>query len=309
MSSLTIVMYHYVRKIKGSAYPEIKGLEIEGFNRQLDYFQEGYNFVGADEVLRAIKSPKHKLPRNACWLTFDDGYLDHYSNVFPELISRGISGSFFPPVSPIRDREMLDVNKIHFILASTTDKVALKNELLEACHARDIPDGVIMDYWNKYHRSSRYDNAEVVFIKRMLQTALPEDLRADITEQLFQKHVGMSEKEFADQFYMNKAQIGEMIDAGMHFGSHGFKHYWLNEITPDEQEIDLRKSLDFLEDLGLPPKDWVMCYPYGSYNEHTLRVLRDLDCAVGLTTNVATAEVPTTSPLTLPRYDTNDFPQ
>ena len=28
MSNLTIVMYHYVREIEGSAYPNIKGLEI-----------------------------------------------------------------------------------------------------------------------------------------------------------------------------------------------------------------------------------------------------------------------------------------
>jgi len=30
MTQLTIVMYHYVRPIKGSAWPKIKGLELEG---------------------------------------------------------------------------------------------------------------------------------------------------------------------------------------------------------------------------------------------------------------------------------------
>ena len=31
MSKLTIVMYHYVRPINGSRYPEIKGLELDDF--------------------------------------------------------------------------------------------------------------------------------------------------------------------------------------------------------------------------------------------------------------------------------------
>ena len=42
MSDLTIVMYHYVREIKGSDYPNIKGLEIDGFKRQLDYFSKNF---------------------------------------------------------------------------------------------------------------------------------------------------------------------------------------------------------------------------------------------------------------------------
>ena len=33
-------MYHYVRSVANSSYPNIKGLEVDGFKRQLDYFQE-----------------------------------------------------------------------------------------------------------------------------------------------------------------------------------------------------------------------------------------------------------------------------
>ena len=36
-NKLTIVMYHYVREIKNSKFPDIKGLEIENFRRQLNY--------------------------------------------------------------------------------------------------------------------------------------------------------------------------------------------------------------------------------------------------------------------------------
>ena len=69
MSNLTIVIYHYVRKIKNSNYPKIKGLEIAGFKRQLDYLEKlGYegstpatrgeasNLIGKLKAMRGDKS-------------------------------------------------------------------------------------------------------------------------------------------------------------------------------------------------------------------------------------------------------------
>lgn len=51
-----------------------------------------------------------------------------------------------------------------------------------------------------------------------------------------------------------------------------------------------------------------MCYPYGAYNDTLLALLRDWGCAIGLTTEVAVAQLGTDNPLALPRLDTNDLP-
>ena len=42
---LDIVMYHYVRPISKSRYPKIKGLELEAFKKQLDFFLKEKNLV------------------------------------------------------------------------------------------------------------------------------------------------------------------------------------------------------------------------------------------------------------------------
>ena len=55
--SLTIIMYHYVREIKGSQFPKIKGLEFEGFKRQLDYLEKHYNLIKPPKT-----SPKSPYP-------------------------------------------------------------------------------------------------------------------------------------------------------------------------------------------------------------------------------------------------------
>lgn len=84
---MNIIMYHYVRPIRDSAYPKLKGLELAGFKRQLDFLSSKYEFVTAEDVINAVNFKK-KLPDNSCWLTFDDGYKDHYSYVFPELLKK-----------------------------------------------------------------------------------------------------------------------------------------------------------------------------------------------------------------------------
>ena len=120
MTDLTIVMYHYIGPIIGSQFPSIKGLEIDGFKRQLDFLEKNYSIVSTEQVIDKIIKNK-KLPPKACWLTFDDGYKDHYKYVLPELINRNLSGAFFPPRMAIKDNRVLDVNLIHYILSCSDD--------------------------------------------------------------------------------------------------------------------------------------------------------------------------------------------
>ena len=56
--NLTIVTYHYVRNIRNSQFPKIKGLEFKKFKKQLDYLQENYNIITTKELINAKK--KHK---------------------------------------------------------------------------------------------------------------------------------------------------------------------------------------------------------------------------------------------------------
>ena len=52
-----------------------------------------------------------------------------------------------------------------------------------------------------------------------------------------------------------------------------------------------------------------MCYPYGAYNDRTISIVKELGAIVGITTEPRDAFIGIDNPLTLPRLDTNDFPQ
>ena len=308
MSNLTIVMYHYVRPINDSKFPGIKGLELDGFKRQLDYLKENYNIVSTEQVVDAARNSS-SLPSDACWLTFDDGYKDHSKFVLPELLKRDLHGAFFPPRVAIAEDVVLDVNLIHHILSCADDVKQLVSSLNSHCLSNGISESKLDAYYKEYAVPSRFDNADTIFIKRMLQHVLPEQLRSSIAENMFKEFVGLSPAEFSKELYMSVDEVKGLVNSGMYVGSHGSRHYWLNKISSEEQEKDIKQSLNFLEDVGAPTNDWVMCYPYGAYNDATLSLLKKYDASVGITTDARVANLKGDNPFELPRLDTNDFPQ
>jgi peptidoglycan/xylan/chitin deacetylase (PgdA/CDA1 family) len=302
-------MYHYVRDLARTRYPAIKGRTVSSFRRQLDYIARLYTVVTAEQVITAVKGGE-ALPDNAAWLTFDDGYSDHYSVVFPLLHERGWQGSFFPPARPVRDGELLDVNRIHFILAASPDHEPIINAIRGFIDDRQGCDAVrpFAEYWTEMAWPSRMDPAEVIFIKRVLQHGMPEALRNELARKLFERFVSVDPVAFAAELYTTPEQLRTMIRCGMYVGSHSAGHFWLDRLDPASQANEIDVSLDFLRALGAPTNDWVMCYPFGAYNDTLFRLLRNRGCAIGLTSKVAVARLDTDDPLALPRLDTNDLP-
>ena len=311
MSALTIVMYHYVRDLAHSRYPAIKGRTIEEFEGQLDWITRHYTVCSTRDVIAAARGQR-ALPPNACLLTFDDGLLDHFTVVFPRLVARGLTASFYPPAVAAAQQAVLDTHKIHFILAAAPDHGALAlrvRALIDARRAEaDVPPSAAL--WDRWARRepSDFDTAPVLFIKRVLQHALPERVRAAITATLFDELVGVSERAFARELYMDVDQLRCLVAHGMEVGGHGAAHVWLDTLSPAEQRAEIEATAAFLGQVhGRPPVDWVMCYPFGAYTSETLALLPPAGCALGLTTRFAVAS-DVSSPLELPRLDTNHLP-
>lgn len=308
-------MYHYVRDLVHSRYPRIHGLQIELFRQQVQFLKKHYNFVTVEHVIESY-SGGAKLPDHSVLLTFDDAYKDHFDYVFPYLEHEHIQGAFYAPVKAVTENTVLDVNKIHFILASTPDEKLsqLIGELkLQLDKYRNDWNLQSFDYYfDKLAVANRFDPKEVIFIKRLLQVELDERLRKIITDDVFQKTVGMDEGMFSRELYMSMDQIKCMVDNGMHFGSHGYDHYWLNSLSKEKQEFEIKKSIEFIRAIGGDAGNWTICYPYGAYDDATIEVLKQNGCKLGMTTDVAVADLSDRQGdaiFKLPRLDTNDLPK
>ena len=306
-----ISMYHYTRDLVHSRYPEIKGLAYDLFEKQLQFFNKNFSVVTMEEVIRAIDE-KNVLPDNALLLTFDDGYIDNFTVALPLLKKYGMQGSFFIPGKTFSENVLLDVNKVHFVLASIDNKKELVNDIytfLDEARKnpeyRNLPSNV--ELYAQYGIANRFDGSDVVFCKRILQTAIPEILRKKLSSNLFTKYVGLSESNFARELYLNSDQIKCMKDNGMFIGLHGYDHYWLENLAEDEMKQDVDKALNVMIDF-INKDAWVMNYPYGSYNQGVIDYIKSRGCVLGLTTNVSKAELTEENRFTLQRLDCNDFP-
>ena len=306
---LYIAMYHYTRDLAHSRYPNIKGLDIHLFRQQMEFFKNNFSVVTMEDVIAASKG-EHSLPEKAVLLTFDDGYVDNYMFAFPILEESGLQGSFFIPGKTFATHQLLDVNKIHYILASA-DMAELLSDVFERMdHYRE---GAGFDYssnaelFTEYAQADRFDIKETVFVKRMLQTVLPEEIRNRISSDLFEKYVGVTEEKMAYELYMTEEQIRTLKRHGMFIGLHGYDHYWLGNLPEEQMKADISEALEVMDEF-IDSSRWVMNYPYGNYSSKVVEYIRSRGACIGLTTEVRVADLGKDNPLELPRQDCNDFP-
>jgi len=92
-----ILMYHYISSLPTDADATRVQLTVEPniFRTHLRYLQEqGYNTISLYQLDAALLYGA-PLPPRPVILTFDDGYIDHYTNVFPALQEYGFTATFF----------------------------------------------------------------------------------------------------------------------------------------------------------------------------------------------------------------------
>jgi peptidoglycan/xylan/chitin deacetylase (PgdA/CDA1 family) len=302
----TIVMYHVVRNARGIA-AALKGLDAETFRGQLDYIRAHYTPVDLFDLV-AASTGAHPLPPRPIVLTFDDGYAGHHEVVFPMLADARVPATFFPVASASLDRAVLDINKVQFILAASSD-VRRIVDVIEAAieqHRPGLPAPA--DYRKTWWMPSRWDPPEVVYVKRLLQHALPERMRRRLVDELFRTMVSADERAFADELYMDRHQLIALHRAGLTIGAHGDRHLRLTALARDQQEAEIDGALRVLDAVGLPRRHFAYCYANGDHNGVTIELLRARHCSIAVTTRPDLARIDREELLTLPRIDTNDLP-
>ena len=97
----------------------------------------------------------------------------------------------------------------------------------------DISENKLSSFYEEFAVTSRFDNADTINVKRMLQHILPEDLRNAITTKLFNEFVRISPEDFLQELCMNIEEVSNLIKNDMYVGSQGSMHYWLDRIFPE----------------------------------------------------------------------------
>lgn len=281
---MRIVTYHYVREKSVPGQPRLNVLPVESFREQIKYLKKTGRIVTAAEIIEKIKNDEAMADTDTL-LTFDDGYIDHWQNVWPVLDGEDVTGLFFISTRAVWERKLTETNQIQLILGSANVKEIIAR-LHQAIRQRLMRQDLLTprEYQRLYAKAGRFDNREVKYVKNMLQYGLPDDFRTKVINQLFKRYVSKDEECVADDLYMTAAQAKELHECGMEIGNHGYNHKWLDKLTEADQRQDIEQSRQQLESIGLPKEGWTMCYPYGAYNQETIKLLAETGCAAAFTT-------------------------
>ena len=303
------IMYHYVRN-SNKEMPFFRYLSIDNFKKQLDYFEKEYGFISYDELNNFMEDNSlHETIKNKVLLTFDDGFIDHYKYVYPELQERGLFGLFYIPTGVYENKKALDVHRIHFLLGRYGGK-----RLIEAIENK-IENHMVKEEEYVVFKKTAYIDQDNDFytqeFKKIFNYYIKYEYRENLMDELVKEF--SSDEEIFNNLYMNIEQLKEMQDNGMIIGSHSVNHFVFSKLSEDDQHYEINSSFNFLERSIGKPRIKTFCYPYGgfeTFNDYTESVLSDCGCDFSFNVEYRDVELKDfeNRPQSLPRHDCNQFP-
>ena len=308
--SLSVVMYHYIKEKKSNKFKNLKYLDYSNFKKQINSFKKIFNILSYEDFKEILKNKKFPI-KPSILLTFDDGYSDHYKFAFPYLLKNNIKACFFSPTSIFSKNHFLEVNKIHIILDQFHNDDKLLKEIFSELkkfpkiNTDQLLNNTLLEV---KHSKNRFDAKKTILIKHLLQHSIPIKFRNQIVQKLFDKAKLKINSKDLENFYINKNCFLEMSKSGMHFGSHGHFHLKFDKLNLLESEKEIVTSIKKLKMLGLNNDIETMCYPYGNYDQKTIKLLKRYKIKHGFTTKPGSIYSNSKiSHYEIPRYDTNDF--
>ena len=133
---ILVLNYHQVQNNFNSL-----AIPVNQFDAQMDYLVEnGYTTISPDELYRGLNG-EISLPAKPVILTFDDGYLDNYTNAFPILKYYGMKATIFViPALVDKDARYLTWEQLQEM---TANGVTVESHTLNHRKLEELPDDEI----------------------------------------------------------------------------------------------------------------------------------------------------------------------
>ena len=260
--------------------PDIKQFEI-----LIAAIANIFNVMPLGEAVERLNT--HSLPKRAACITFDDGYLDNYTNAMPVLHKYRTPATVFIATHFLSGEMMWNdivIESIRF----AEDRLNLPDI--------GVPDAPVTTIKEKKALIDKI----IPLIKHM-----PYKQRADIVE-----HIAEISNFRPFSLMMNQEKLIDMRRSGIEIGAHTSTHPILKMLSDREAEKEIVDSKDYLEGL-LGESIGLFAYPNGRPDQDYTK--RDVDivkktgftCAVSTNKKIATEsdsrfEIPRFTP-----WDTN----
>lgn len=277
---IKILMFHNIGKTAEYG-PQKYSVTEEDFQRVISDLSDTYEFVPLSDIVSWLNGAK-KLPDKTMAVTFDDGYLSTKEKALPILKRHNIPFTVYMP------SEFLDIpNPARFRLfqfIENNDEISFELEKEKYDYGLETPE----------EKKEAYN--EIISVLDRLNVSDRHDFlnSAGISE--VEEGLLMSEKDLKD------LDSEELVS----IGSHSTDHRNLTRIKLKDAKKSIKDSKKKLEDI-LGHKVSSFSYPFGSANEHVMKVVEEsFDNAV-ITGNRTISERDWGNIYKVPRIDGKDL--
>jgi peptidoglycan/xylan/chitin deacetylase (PgdA/CDA1 family) len=291
-NSAFVLVYHRVLCPDNS--PDIyvqPGMYVsdKSFESQVAFLKKKYQIIFLDEMIEKIKN-NDKLG-GFCSITFDDGWVDNYTNAFPILKKFQACATIYLATDYIGAQKLFWPEEICLHL----ERECLTREKIPI----NFPH-VLMFYNDiKKHISLKKDS----YLNKVIEVMkgyLPYE-RNNILEYFRE----MGDFSYHSSQMLSWEEVDEMKKSGLiKFGAHTAGHEILDQLPISVARDEILKSKKAIEQkLGV--KVTSFAYPNGNYNENIKKVLQENDFS-GAVTNQKGYLIRGTSLMEIPRISIHE---
>lgn len=233
---LLILNYHRVGAPEECRYnSELFNATVESLDEQVSHLKSRCHVATLEEVVEIVGKQQGKRRRwrhGMALITFDDGYLDNFTQAFPILRSHGVQGTFFLPTSFIGTLRIPWWDAIAFLIkASSCRKIRLRHPYaleIDLCEQGiQATTRQIVRVYQSVRSSPGFDSGEFL-------AALAESCGVELPEPA------------PERLFLDWREAAEMLRSGMAIGSHTQSHEILAGLSDEEEEREIRGSREEL---------------------------------------------------------------
>jgi glycosyltransferase involved in cell wall biosynthesis/peptidoglycan/xylan/chitin deacetylase (PgdA/CDA1 family) len=272
-AGFSILMFHRVVQESDMVFSPNRSMmmSVEHFDFILNYIERKMNPIKLSDVIR-YNSQKLDLPPDSIALTFDDGYLDNYTNVFPLLQKYNIPATIFLTTSFIS-------NPNNYFWWDDLEFYFARYNMIQS----DITmhhDPVIKNIIHKIVKGGGQDRVKC--IKELMNSLkqLDDNERSGFMDRISEK----ISNEHKSVLMLNWNQVKEMVSSRIvEAGSHTENHIYMDKSDPAVIETEIQRSRSVIERETQEPCI-LFAYPNGNRSEKEEYVLKKYGFKIAVTT-------------------------
>ena len=240
----------------------------ETFEKHMAFIAQNYKIMRLMDVVNAPS------PKNACIVTFDDGWADNYIYALPIIKRYGIPATIFLTTNMVGKSEWPWPDRLSYYIQSVPESEFIRSWTT-----------IIQETGLKYqHESYRYRDRigfkeNIIDFAKSLEThtliALMENVDKIMTNQ---KRDLMKMRS-----WLTWDEVQEMKKSDITFGSHSHNHHILNRIPLNQAQEEVETSRRILSD-KTGSVATMFCYPNGGFNDEIVRIVSNAGYRIAVTT-------------------------